>query len=105
MGVLKKLFMAVIVGALLALPATAMGQSATGGYEQPGGVVQDQIQAQPVQAQDQADAPTRVSAAAPSNNAAELPFTGFDLALVVGAGGLLLLLGLGIRRFTRPEVA
>jgi hypothetical protein len=108
MGGLKKLFMAVILGALLALPASAMGQSATGGYEQPGGVVQDQIQAEPVQAEDQpsapkADEPTAVTAAAPSNDSAELPFTGLDLALVVGAGGLLLLLGLGIRRFTRTS--
>jgi predicted cobalt transporter CbtA len=100
MGGLQKLFMAVIIGALLALPASAMGQSATGGYKQPGGVVQDQIQAEPAQA---AEAPARVTAAAPSNDSAQLPFTGFDLALVVGAGGVLLLLGLGMRRFTRAS--
>jgi hypothetical protein len=104
MGGHKKLFTVGVIGALLALPASAIAQSSQGGYNQPGGVVQDQIQAQPAQAQDQVQAtPTRVTAAAPSNNSAQLPFTGLDLALVVGAGGLLLLLGLGIRRFTRAS--
>lgn len=32
----------------------------------------------------------------------DLPFTGVDLTLVAVAGGLLLLLGLAIRRITRP---
>ena len=44
---LNKLFAALIVGAFLALPAGAMAQSSEGGYNQPGGVVQDQIQTQP----------------------------------------------------------
>jgi hypothetical protein len=107
MGGLKKLFMAGIIGALLALPASAIAQSSQGGYNQPGGVVQEQIQAAPAQAEEQVQTtPARVTAAAPSNRSAELPFTGLDLALVVGAGGLLLLLGFGIRRFTRTsEVA
>jgi predicted cobalt transporter CbtA len=101
---LSKLFTAVIIGALFALPASAMAQSSQGGYNQPGGVVQDQIQAEPAQAEDQVDAtPASVTAAAPANDSAELPFTGLDLALVVGAGGVLLLLGLGIRRFTRTS--
>lgn len=113
MGGLHKLFMAGIIGTLLALPASAMAQSATGGYRPPGAVVQEQIQAAPAQAQEQVRSaptptptPTQVTAAAPSRSAAELPFTGLDLALVVGAGGVLLLLGVGIRRLTRAsEVA
>jgi hypothetical protein len=32
----------------------------------------------------------------------QLPFTGLDLVLVVGAGGILLALGLGMRRLSRP---
>jgi len=107
---LNKLFAALIVGAFMALPAGATAQSAQGGYNQPGGVVQDQIQTQPAQAQSEETTPPAATAAAPPAQSAKsgsnLPFTGFDLALVVAAGGVLLLLGFGIRRFTRaPEVA
>jgi hypothetical protein len=106
---LNKLFAALIVGAFLALPAGAIAQSSEGGYNQPGGVVQDQIQTQPAQAQSEESTPPAATAAAPSTQSdqgGELPFTGFDLALVVAAGGVLLLLGFGIRRFTRAtEVA
>jgi hypothetical protein len=85
-----------------------MAASAQGGYNQPGGVVQDQIQTEPTSAQDNVkNTPAAVTANAPAaDNKSELPFTGFDLALVIGAGGVLLLLGIGIRRFTRvSEVA
>jgi len=106
---LNKLFVALIVGAFMALPAGAIAQSSEGGYNQPGGVVQDQIQTQPAQAESEESTPPAATAAAPpaqSDQGGELPFTGFDLALVVAAGGVLLLLGFGIRRFTRAtEVA
>ena len=107
---LNKLFAALIVGAFLALPAGAIAQSSQGGYNQPGGVVQDQIQTQPAQAEsEEGTTPPAATAAAPpaqSDQGGELPFTGFDLALVVAAGGVLMLLGFGIRRFTRAtEVA
>jgi hypothetical protein len=105
---LSKLFIALVIGAMLALPAGAIAQSAQGGYNQPGGVVQDQIETQPAQAEDETEStpPAVTAAAPPSDEGGELPFTGFDLALVVAAGGVLLLLGFGIRRFTRAsEVA
>ena len=106
---LNKLFAALIVGAFFALPAGAIAQSSQGGYNQPGGVVQDQIQTQPAQAESDDDTtPPAATAAAPpaqSDQGGQLPFTGFDLALVIGAGGVLLLLGFGIRRFTRATEA
>src|SRR3954464_7967778 len=105
---LTKLFAALIVGAFMALPAGAIAQSSEGGYNQPGGVVQDQIQTQPAQAQSDNTPPAATTAApaAASDQGGQLPFTGFDLALVVAAGGFLLLLGFGIRPLTRaPEVA
>jgi hypothetical protein len=105
---LNKLFAALIVGAFLALPAGAIAQSSEGGYNQPGGVVQDQIQTQPAQAQAKETTPAAATAAAPatkSDTNGQLPFTGFDLALVVAAGGILMLLGFGIRRFTRATEA
>ena len=107
---LSKLLIVAAIGALMALPAGAIAQTADQGYNVPGGVVQDQIQAQPAQAEDETGStPPAVTAAAPpaeSNAGGDLPFTGFDLALMVGAGGVLMLLGFGIRRFTRAtEVA
>ena len=111
---LNKLFAAMIVGALFALPAGAVAQdrdtgSAQGNYVTPGGVVQDQIQTQPAQAEsDDQRTPPAATAAAPAqanDDGGELPFTGFDLALVVAAGGVLLLMGFGIRRFTRATEA
>ncbi len=105
---LNKLFAALIVGAFLVLPTGAIAQSAQGGYNQPGGVVQDQIETQPAQAESEDTTPPAATAAAPpaqSDEGGELPFTGFDLALVVAAGGVLLLLGFGIRRFTRATEA
>jgi predicted cobalt transporter CbtA len=104
---LNKLFAALIVGALFALPTGAVAQSAERGYNEPGGVVQDQIETQPAQAdsEDQGTPPAATAAAPANDEGGELPFTGFDLALVVGAGGVLLLLGFGIRRFTRATEA
>ncbi len=105
---LNKLFAALIVGALFALPGSAFAQSAERGYNEPGGVVQDQIETQPAQAESEdQQTPPAATAAAPAQNdkGGELPFTGFDLALVVGAGGVLMLLGFGIRRFTRATEA
>ena len=104
---LNKLFAAVIVGAMFALPASAAAQSAQGNYVEPGGVVQDQIQTQPAQADsDDEGTPPAATATAPAqDDGGELPFTGFDLALVVAAGGVLLMLGFGIRRFTRATEA
>jgi hypothetical protein len=108
---LSKLFIVLAIGALMALPASAMAQSAQSGYNQPGGVVQDSIQTQPAQAEDETEStPPAVTAAAPpaetNASSGDLPFTGFDLALVVAAGGVLMMLGFGIRRFTRAsEVA
>ena len=107
---LSKLFTALLIGAFLALPASAVAQSAQGGYNQPGGVVQDQIETQPAQAEDETEQHSARGhggrSAGRSTTGGELPFTGFDLALVVAAGGVLMLLGFGIRRFTRAsEVA
>jgi hypothetical protein len=103
MGGLRKFFTAMIIGAMLALPAGAMaqGSSAQGGYNQPGGVVQDQIVTQPARASSTNTPAVTTTAPPAQTNESNLPFTGLDLAFVVGAGGVLLLLGFGIRRFTR----
>jgi hypothetical protein len=107
MSGIKNFITAGVVSIALLAPAVAGAQSSsptTEGYNTPGGVVQDQIQTQP--ARDSGNTPeaaTQPAPAAASDEGGNLPFTGLDLALVVGAGGVLLLLGFGIRRFTRPD--
>jgi hypothetical protein len=115
----NRIFAALIFGAFLALPTGAVAQSSEGGYNQPGGVVQDQIQPQPAQTESQqsstpsaannesqqSSTPSAANNAAPAartDHGGELPFTGLDLVLVVMMGGVLVLLGFGIRRLARP---
>ena len=96
-----------IVGAALSVAliaaAPAYGQSAvTDGYSQPAGSVQQQLESKSNESH-------RVVPAAQTETATEtdskLPFTGLDIALVIAAGGVLLAMGLGIRRLSRAEVA
>jgi hypothetical protein len=71
----------------LALCGTALAQSSVDGYNEPGGQIQTQVGG---------------SGGSDSNGSGgSLPFTGLDVALLVGAGGLLLVAGFGMRRLTR----
>jgi hypothetical protein len=84
-----------------------MGQAtspAQQGYSVPGAAVQTQVESgneptPPAPVNDEASNP---AAAVQTADDSTLPFTGLDIALVVGAGGVLLLLGFGIRRLSRP---
>jgi hypothetical protein len=104
MRIAKKTLAGIATAALLVgAPAASAATSAQSGYSTPGGEVQTQIEtSQP---------PTVVETATSSNAPAEktqsrdtgsLPFTGLDVVLVVAAGGILLALGLGMRRMARP---
>ena len=99
---LKTKFTALAVGALLAVGApAAMAQSPSEeGYSTPSGAVQTQIDnggGNPAANSDNSPLASERSAS-PGD---KLPFTGLDIALVVGAGGMLMLLGFGIRRLSR----
>jgi hypothetical protein len=96
----------ITVGALLSMAlfvgaSPAYGQSAAqNGYSEPAGSVQQTLGSE-------GNDGHKVAAASNSNNESDskLPFTGLDIALVVAAGGVLLAMGLGIRRLSRAEVA
>jgi hypothetical protein len=96
---MKKLisFAAALV-AVLALATTAYGQnSSVEGYNDNAGQLQAQVQS----GGDDNTPPAAVTEA----DSGALPFTGLDVALLVSAGGLLVLAGLGVRRLTRaPEL-
>lgn len=97
---------------LLGAPAAIAQTSAQQGYSTPGGVVQTQLGHTPAQ-QTQPTASTKAAPSAPSTTPAattvaspkvsssKLPFTGLDIGMIVVAGGILLAMGLGIRRMTR----
>jgi hypothetical protein len=104
-----KPFLGVIIAAMFVLVPAAMAQApSVQGYSQPGGTIQQQVSPStqpsqpaptvtPVKAQ---KTTTPVAAVKSSNESGKLPFTGLDLALVIGAGGVLMLLGVGLRRLT-----
>jgi len=87
--------LALVIGLLALLPAVANAQSAGEGYGNVAGVSVGS-------GSDSGSGPD--AAVAGNDNAAagigegNLPFTGLDLGLVAGAGGLLLIGGLAMRR-------
>ena len=96
----KKVLAGTISAALLVgAPSASAVTSAQSGYSKPGGIVQTQVDNgngnNPGEAT-QATTPERAT-----QHSGRLPFTGLDLVLVVAAGGLLLGLGLGMRRLSR----
>jgi hypothetical protein len=91
---------AVLCIALFVVAGPAYAQSsAENGYSEPAGSVQQQLGSSSDDGRDV----TPVTK--DDNGSSKLPFTGLDIALVVAAGGVLLAMGLGIRRLSRTEVA
>ena len=87
--------------ALFVVAGPAYAQSAAqNGYSEPAGSVQQQLGSG-------SDDGRKVAASTVTKDDSngQLPFTGLDIALVVAAGGVLLAMGLGIRRLSRTEVA
>lgn len=110
MGLTRKITALAATSALLAAaPATALAQNPTQtGYNSiPSGVTQIQLK-QPKVPNTPGTPSAQVNAASssptsPSNGSgnSSLPFTGLDVGLAVGAGAILLALGLGVRRLSR----
>lgn len=84
----KKLPLILMIAAVLALPATAV--AATDGYTNVQGVTQE--------AAPNSGAPAAVASAGNSGDSGVLPFTGLELALMLGAGVALLGTGVALRR-------
>ena len=100
---MRNLIVGAIVAAsmfIVAVPASA--QTASDGYTPgPRGSIQERISTERTP-QDPGDEITETR----SSEGSELPFTGLDVALIIGAGGVLLAMGLGMRRLSRTtEVA
>lgn len=103
-----KKILAGTISAMLLLAAPAFAQSsAQQGYSKPGGAVQTQLDNGGKGNSPGASTSTPVASTPETvtKSSGKLPFTGLDLVLVVGAGGILLALGLGMRRLSRSTIA
>ena len=98
----RNLIVGAIVAASMLMTAPAFAQTASEGYSKPSGSIQERISTERTP-RDPGDQTTETA----TNNEArsELPFTGLDVALIIGAGGVLLAMGFGMRRISRTEVA
>ena len=89
----RRIAVAAVAAALfVAPPAFGQTTSAQSGYSAPAGSVQQQLQGI-------RNAPEPTARQATIDR---LPFSGLDVAFVVAAGGLLLALGVSMRRLSRP---
>jgi len=108
---MKKLCAAVIAIAMLAAPVQAVAQAPMNeGYDDSSVKSVDPADpgdpADPVDPADAASSESSGSSATEEASGGDLPFTGTDVALLVAAGGGLLVLGFGVRRLTRrPNTA
>lgn len=103
-----KIAASLAVLALLALPALALGASSDEGYGGPNNVVsgvQSGNSEDPTSSAEPQGEPDESETAGVSSvsddDSGVLPFTGADLLIIAVSGGLLLMLGLGLRRMTR----
>ena len=97
---IKTLIVAAIVSASMLIAAPAMAQTASQGYSKPSGSIEERISNTPPPHD-----PPKVEVREEEASSGELPFTGRDIGLIVAAGGVLLAMGLGMRRISRAEVA
>ena len=92
----------------MSLTSVAFAQSSVDGYSPDDGAVQNQIQGNDDDTGSGTEPGTESGTtpqATKANDGGSLPFTGLDLALLAGAGAVLLGLGLGMRHLTRAPDA
>jgi len=106
---MKKTFVISIIAALAlmaSLATTAFAQSSADGYSDSGGQIQTQVAGGGGGGNPPAGTPATTVTPVSDSSGSTLPFTGLDVALLVGAGGLLVVAGFGMRRLTRaPDAA
>lgn len=96
--------------AALAVPVSAFGQTSgrtsQDAYNPPAGQIQEEVAQQGGGGGPDGGGPGGGDSAPQAAGGGALPFTGMDLVLLLGGGGLLLSAGLGMRRLARrPDPA
>jgi hypothetical protein len=98
--------LAVVVAALTLAPAALAGEASVSGYSSPAGSVQVNVAgAQEQPSGNVVSTPVPAKTVVTNRSSSALPFTGLDLGLVVGAGVVLLGLGLGMRQLVQRPTA
>ncbi len=87
---------AVYLALLIAAPAGSAQTAAQPGYSTPAGSVQQEVRG---------GHDPRPAAVAAKTRGGSLPFSGLDLGLVGAVGAALLVLGVGVRRLSRPPTS
>jgi hypothetical protein len=102
---LSKKFLAGAISALMLLgaPSAMAASSAQTGYSKPGGIIQTEIDNGGGNNPGAVIENSSPGGVTETRSSGSLPFTGLDVVLVAAAGGLLLALGLGMRRLTRTS--
>jgi hypothetical protein len=95
----KTLALLLALAIVIATASTAFAQD--NGYENGGEDLAGTLQGPSDQVGDQAVAGQATTAAPASGDGGALPFTGLDVALILGVGGVLVAAGLATRRLTR----
>lgn len=104
MGRLRKTAIVGAMGVMLIVPAPAFaGSTAQDAYDTPGGSIEEAIPPPPTPPPPTPPPDKPPPQAITEARGGSLPFTGLDLGLMVGAGGVLLVMGLGMRRLSRPS--
>ena len=103
MNTMNRKLTALLAGLVLAMAfaGPAFGQSTLDGYSEEGGVVESQVENDPVAG----GGGDGGGSAGDGDEGSSLPFTGLDLALIAGSGLLLVGAGVGMRVMTRGPQA
>ena len=108
---LRRFAPAAIVAAALVFAPAAMANTTASGYGPPGNNQQHHVTKPKVLGVTNTGGPSTPSSPTPTNtpvaasSTGSLPFTGFDLVLVLATGMGLVIAGFGLRRLTRRESA
>jgi hypothetical protein len=102
---LSKKFLAGTISAVMFLgaPSAMAAPSAQSGYSKPGGIIQTEIDNGGGDHNPAAVTENSTPGGVTETHSGSLPFTGLDVVLVAAAGGVLLALGLGMRRLARSS--
>lgn len=93
-------FLLALTVALAIAAAPAFAQTSGSGYSTPAGEVQADVSGTPAGVTDTNTSTPSSSSARPASSS-QLPFTGLDVGLILGAGLALLLVGGALSRLTR----
>jgi hypothetical protein len=115
---LRRFAPAAIVAAALAMAPAALANTTATGYDAPGGTQQHHVTTPQVRGVTNGTTcsnshnsgtsgsicgPTAPATVTPASTTGSLPFTGYDLILVLATGAGLVTAGFGLRRLTRRE--